>query len=480
MIIWTSGGDVVAKILRSLFVVSVTTLLLDAHELRSIDAIKAEYRTIHDHLPGYIRQQKDLDGVSSEGAVAEIYRDGNGTVKRVTVKSYGERGKEEAEYYFHNDRLFFLYEVTTRYNAPIYAEGHFDPKRSRVFRDRYYFIGGKMVRWIDRDHRTVSPESKAFREREREIFRFVERYFTFLHEPYRAIPEQSRPTRQIESTENRPGASDQKGSQRFGNKLQKRLHWEKAVGHQRKSTLLKAMQSRDGGYVIALRLSALKGGKSQLLFLKYGRDGSLAWRYAAGKADNNLFVDLHEERDGSLRICRESETEGDTGAWMGAWIDLLSANGTLLWSREIETADPGELTMVVCDSLEEGGYVAAGDRIYSGTGESDFWIDRLDVQGRKRWQKRYAKYGDDHLLKVVRGSDGGFVILGFREKRDTGTHLWAMKLDASGKTVWERYLGESDSTHTITVTRSAKCSLLIVDTPDKKGAGKKRVQCLEP
>ncbi len=354
------------NILRYLFWLSTAILFLQGQDIRSLDEIKEQYRRIHDHLSSYTKQRIEMNDVSAEGTVAEIYRDDHGAVRLVNVSSFGEMGKGEEAYYYHNDKLFFLYAVTTQYNAPFYAEGQFDPKRSKVSRDRYYFVGGTMVRWVDNNHKQVSLTSTAFREKAREILNF-----------------------------------------------EKRLH--------------------------------------------------------------RLFSP-HKARDVSRFRCREEETEG----YVTAWIETFAADGAPLWKREIGKADPGALDILACLAMKGGGYVVAGDRTVGGTGESDFWIERLDARGDKRWQKHYPKFPQDRTVKVVKVSDGGFVATGFRDKEGSETHLWAMKLDASGKKVWEKYLGEAEPSDTITVTRSRTCAVKIVQKSDKERADKTRTICLQP
>ena len=73
----------------------------------------------------------------------------------------------------------------------------------------------------------------------------------------------------------------------------------------------------------------------------------------------------------------------------------------------------------------------------------------------------------------------GFTVIGFRDNQDNETNLWAMKLDAFGQKVWERYLGEFDSSNKITITKSKACDALIILESDEKGASNKIMKCLK-
>jgi len=223
-------------------------------------------------------------------------------------------------------------------------------------------------RWINNAHEKVSPASKVFREKEFNILNPVKRNFKFLLLPLSK-------TLVTDYSESSVG------------KFKKLLHWERTVGKKENDTLLKVIQSHAGSYLIALKLSLPKEERTKLLFLKFGVDGSLLWKYSLKKAERNSLFEFHEERDGSLLICRENETEG----YASAWIDKLSVNGILLWRKEIEKAYPGVLSVLACIPMRGKGDIAAGDRTIGGIGESAFWIERLDFRGWKMWHKHYTK-----------------------------------------------------------------------------------------
>lgn len=75
------------------------------------------------------------------------------------VNWYGETGKKEVEYYFRNDSLIFALETRTKFDRPIYWSRStadswgdtvtFDPARSIVEQDRYYFRNERLVLWLD-------------------------------------------------------------------------------------------------------------------------------------------------------------------------------------------------------------------------------------------------------------------------------------------------------------------------------------------
>jgi len=101
---------------------------------------------------------------STEGGEAKAYFDGN-AIKLIEVLWYGETGKIKVEYYFDNGQLFFALDSHFKYNRPIYYDSimakenndneTFNPEKTTVKENRYYFSNSKLVRWIGDDKKEV-------------------------------------------------------------------------------------------------------------------------------------------------------------------------------------------------------------------------------------------------------------------------------------------------------------------------------------
>ena len=116
-------------------------------QIDSIAQIRSEYAAINRQAASLNRQVVSLNDRSSEGGEVTIYRNKNGAVRLVREVVMGETGKVQREYYYEANVPFFVFEVTTRYNAPIYLP-QFNPSLSEKSEERYYFLHGKMVRWL--------------------------------------------------------------------------------------------------------------------------------------------------------------------------------------------------------------------------------------------------------------------------------------------------------------------------------------------
>lgn len=162
---------------RTVFLTAIGALCLFAAEpIRSIADIKEHYSYINRHLNEFTVHEREIPDISSEGAVITRYEDALGMLQMAKLNIFSEMGKVEKSYYFHNNRLFFLYQVDYRHNAPMYAASYLDPKKTETTRSRFYFIHNKMVRWIDEGSKSISSENPDFAKKEQQILAFVSRY----------------------------------------------------------------------------------------------------------------------------------------------------------------------------------------------------------------------------------------------------------------------------------------------------------------
>ncbi len=137
------------------------------------------------------------------------------------------------------------------------------------------------------------------------------------------------------------------------------------------------------------------------------------------------------------------------------WIVKLDSNGVLEWQRSLG-GDSDDVARSI-KQTKDGGYILAG---YSNSknwdvsgnhGGYDYWIVKLDENGKIIWQRSYGGTGDDKAFSVELSSDDGYVIAGTSYSNDmdvTGHHgsagsadCWVIKLNSVGELQWEKSFG---------------------------------------
>lgn len=143
--------------------------------------IRKEYQSIRNALSTFKEETVELSGYSTEGGVAKAYRDSKGYIRLIRAERCFESGKLNEEYYYQKGGLIFVFYEYHRYNVPFNVTPEvakeigsepFDPRKTRIREERYYFNTGKMIRWLDEEKKEVDVKSKDFKEAEKEIMNF--------------------------------------------------------------------------------------------------------------------------------------------------------------------------------------------------------------------------------------------------------------------------------------------------------------------
>ena len=97
------------------------------------------------------------------------------------------------------------------------------------------------------------------------------------------------------------------------------------------------------------------------------------------------------------------------------------------------------------------GYSNSNDgNVTDNHGKNDYWIVKLDSSGKIQWQKSLGGSDDDRAYSIHQTSDGGYIAAGTSNSNDgdiTDNHgiensdYWIVKLDKNGKIQWQKSLG---------------------------------------
>lgn len=125
-----------------------------------VKTIRAHYDEIEKGLNRCQQVKCDLPGESAEGGEVTGYFSGP-SLRKIAAKFYGETGQALEEYYFWEDRLFFVLRVESRYDQPL--SGVVKNKAE----ERFYFADETLIRWLDAGKKEV-PAGPEFKSRGRD------------------------------------------------------------------------------------------------------------------------------------------------------------------------------------------------------------------------------------------------------------------------------------------------------------------------
>ncbi len=193
------------------------------------------------------------------------------------------------------------------------------------------------------------------------------------------------------------------------------IEWEKSYGGKQAEYLTDAIATADYGYILAGSSLSVKSGN---------------------KSDDN---------------------KGD----LDYWIWKMKENGDPEWQKSFGGAGSDFLQSI--DKTNDGGFVLAGtstsdkgiDKTENCRGGEDFWIIKLNAQGKEEWQKTIGGSGQEKLQTISQTFDGGYIIGGssssYKNEEDEigekttnpfgNLDYWIVKIDKTGKIIWQKSYG---------------------------------------
>jgi hypothetical protein len=160
------------------FTVMLSFLLCGAAwaEDPAISQIRKEYQSVRNALATFKVESVEPSEPSTEGGEVKAYRDNKGNIRLIRTELYFESGKEIEEYYYQSGLLIFALYEDHRYNVPSNVTPQiakeiggqsFDPKKTTVAVNRYYFKNGRMIRWLNDDKKEVTMNGKEYKDVEK-------------------------------------------------------------------------------------------------------------------------------------------------------------------------------------------------------------------------------------------------------------------------------------------------------------------------
>ena len=124
-------------------------LLAESTVDEQVTTIRSRYDAVDKDLSRCQQVKRDLPDESAEGGELTAYFSDQ-SLRKLVAKCYGEIGRSREEYYFWDDRLFFVLRVEWRYDWPF---GKVVSKKE----ERFYFADGALIRWLDPRKKEAPP-----------------------------------------------------------------------------------------------------------------------------------------------------------------------------------------------------------------------------------------------------------------------------------------------------------------------------------
>lgn len=220
--------------------------------------------------------------------------------------------------------------------------------------------------------------------------------------------------------------------------------WDKRLGGPgfdgtgSKSGSLTAIQTSDGGYLIAGRSFSTMGGDksannngsgSDLWLIKLDASRTKQWDVALGSTDQDILASVVETVDGYV-VGGTTITDDPLRGYAKNkqyFVTKLNKSGAIIWQNIYGGSADDELASLK-QSIDGGFWLGGwslsgkeGDKSEPSFGSADFWIVKLFSDGSKDFDAAFGGSAGDYLSDIIETADHGLLMAGFSSSTNSGT-----------------------------------------------------------
>lgn len=255
------------------------------------------------------------------------------------------------------------------------------------------------------------------------------------------------------------------------------VDWQKCFGGSNDDNGAIVALTSDNGYIVAGNTWSQDGdvsnyhGWGDILVIKLNSSGNIIWKKTLGGSLYESPTSIKQTTDNGFILCAVSESNdgdvsGNHGNFSGVrdyWIVKLDSVGTISWQKPLGgTGDdiPNSIIQTI-----DGGFIVAGNSDSNDgditTTHTDFacWVVKLDLNGNIVWQNLYVNGSGSRA--IVQTNDTGYLILG-----NSGANFYALKIDSTGSSIWEKYYGGSGLEQAMSLVKTLDGGFLFVGDAD--------------
>ncbi len=201
------------------------------------------------------------------------------------------------------------------------------------------------------------------------------------------------------------------------------------------------MQTADSGYVVIG--NKIMDPLSHVALFKIDALGETEWIKTYSKAQDLYGSSVQQTADSGYIII--SEDPGGGSGEQFIWLIKTDAGGDTTWTSTFVLGS-GEGTKVM--QTADSGYAIFG--LINGTlaapdpeAPRDWLLIKTDSLGNLQWSQTYGGDGEDQSMGMIIPSDGGFLLTGWLALDDSTVHLWLVKTNSDGDTLWTTTVGDT-------------------------------------
>ncbi|HCM32545.1 T9SS type A sorting domain-containing protein [Chryseobacterium sp.] len=236
--------------------------------------------------------------------------------------------------------------------------------------------------------------------------------------------------------------------------------WEKYFSGQNHDFLSAVVNTQDGGFLLSGTSYSGKGfdkkedskGGSDFWLIRINEFGDELWQKTIGGASDEEARSVIQSTDLGFFVAGNVHNAAKGYGSKDVLIIRLDKDGKELSQLILGGKGLDEVEKMI--PTKDGGALlgmysrsdAGGSKKTENYGEGDYWIIKLNKDGKVEWEKNYGGKGDDHVRTMALTSTGYLIGGESRSERsgsktvglEEGTDLWLISLNERGEELWQK------------------------------------------
>ena len=247
--------------------------------------------------------------------------------------------------------------------------------------------------------------------------------------------------------------------------------WEKSLGGTQKDVAKSICITKDGGMVVAGATQSKGAGNKDFWIVKMDHRGNLIWDKTYGDFGEESANSIVETPDGGFVVTGYNKSLGNRNGLV--WVLKLDSEGNLEWEKAHGGELGGGIPTDVGNSIVNrpgGGYAIAAHTRSLGAGDEDMYIIVLDALGKLVWEKTLGDTKEEYAYDLFAHDDGTITVAGYTDSKGNGSDdAWLVKLDKSGNVLWDKTYGGRSADQVNCLTIDEKGNYLMAGFTKSKG-----------
>ena len=257
--------------------------------------------------------------------------------------------------------------------------------------------------------------------------------------------------------------------------------WSRTIGGSDNDFGYSIIATYDGNFAIAGYSASSDGdvpgniGMHDFFIAKINGDGALLWSKNYGFMSHDHAHKIIQTRDGGFFVAGFADYTGieDTGQTgdngeghsmkaaapmhgVGEYFGIrLDADGNFKWYRYFGGSQNDRVNDIV--EAEDGGLIMVGSSessnfdVMHNRGSYDFWVVKLDANGKLHWKENYGGSGIDQANSICKTGNNSYLIAGRTNSTDGDVSkaignfdAWVIHINDHGHLMWNKTFGGSE------------------------------------